>query len=399
MRKSIVPQVKNVALVLLTIICMVLVARLWFGGLYVQDFFSPSPPTASPSGINPWDESAAPLVIGSMQMSISTDALNYHVFYNSITQNSAWINASLAIEHLIAEGVFMRSGTLDGGQHHELTDKANISFQYSFPMPSSFFREFFGTRPGFLSSHFENFNTLIIAPDPTTQSLDFFFIRDDSNSYYVFSLNSAHHYEIISGSIQAAVIDHPPPAVYGDIVWVNPIHDLTLYVVAAHINFFFPNPSLVVNNIINNIYTYSDGSRVGRFFPNNVVEFTAMPTQASATDFTHALLAAFDMINNDALAQKFIDPNAPKNEVILVGFSYDSSMSIYRFYFDYILNDNVLHLSNIYGLPQEIGHGAEIHVLGHDVIFYRRLMLNFSVRYDQEELLLPIDYEYTGSHP
>jgi len=387
MKRPIVPLIKNIALALLTVACTILVVRLWFGGFQMRDFFSLSPNT-SVSEMNPWDESIAYLIIESARITVSEDGVDYRVFYNNLSQNQVWIDSNLVIEHLIAEGVFVRSGSLNDEPLEELIASKNITIQYNFPMPSSFFREFFGIRPGFLSSHFDDFHKIIIVPSTLTEyTLDFFFINKQSQSFFIFTLYSNHHYNLVSESS----LYNFPPDVLGNVVWTNPIQDLTLNAVTAHISFFFPSRlASITPSIINNIYTYYDGRRVGRFFPNNIAEFTAMPSNTNIDDFTRALLAAFDMINNDALAQIAVNPEVPKNEVILVDFKYNPETSVYYFYFDYILNNAILNLAHIDNLPTNIDHAIQIRVLGREVIFYRRLMINFSI----EMPVLAIEHSY-----
>ena len=377
MKKSAMPMLKNITLVLLTILCAILVVRLWFGEAGLPGLFFGE--LSVGDGTNPWDEDVAPLIIESAEFVISVHE-GYRVFYNNLAQNSAWQDANLAIGHLVAEGVFVREGAL--GEHAPYGENF-IAINYNFPMPSSFFREFFGTRPGFLTSHFEEFHRLIIAPSHTEDVLHFFFINKNNQDYYVFSLDSAHHYSLILD----INLDTFPPTTYGSLVWSNPIHELTLSAVHNHMIFFFPIPSSVTNNTINGVYTYWDNTRIGRFYPNSMAEFTAMPTGNISDDFTQALLAAFEMLSNDAQTQRTANPAAPKNEVLLVGFRHDIQSGIYRFYFDYVVNDTRLNLMYTHGLE----HAVQVHVLGRDVVLYSRLMLNFSIETEEGE---EVYYEY-----
>ena len=335
--------------------CCILTIRLWFGSFSLYGLFTGAP-IASPVGINPWDEDAAPLIISSASLTIETNS-GSRIIYNNLDTNPAWILANYAIGQLIESGQFL----------HEIPNPApsdsSLTIHYNFPMPSSFFREFFGTRPGFLSSHFENFNSLSITPIENT--LHFAFAKATSQSYFVFVLDSPFQYDRLNELFEQETAVYP--ALHGPFMSTNPIGQLQLSTVADFIEFFFPNPAAITSSMINNIYTYRDNMRTVRFFYDNTVEFTIMPRPGTAgDDLTRAMLAAFSKIYEDAAHQA--RRGAPKNEVVLTAHNFNPETNRWHFYFKYVLNDIIVDLP---------AHPLEIQTLGGNVVFYRRLMLNF----------------------
>jgi hypothetical protein len=400
---------KNIIICLLAAVVGVLAIRLWFGPLSFAGFFSDAVPIAARTAINPWQEAAAPLMIRSARLTIGLtvgvetgpDLLHYREIYNNLEEQEGWRLAEKAIRQLIERGSFARSGSLDEDFLLNQFGRGSLVIGYNFLMPSNFFREFFSTRPGFLSSHFAEFDTLIIS-----SSLDFSFANSQTRNFYVFSLDSPALYaefaEFFAAELAANVPEVPSfdvmlPDVMrpdlmadfmpdlgfitpGNIAVRNPIGMMLLDTVEEYVSFFFPAPSAVTSGAINMVYTYRDLDRVVRFFPDSVVEFNAVPrisavTRAGGTeaDFVQSLLAAFDMISRDARNQRGL--GAPMNEVILASHHYAAETGHWHFYFDYITADTPVDLARI--MPEHRGHALEVRVLGGSVVFYRRLMLNF----------------------
>ena len=175
--------IKNVIIVILGVVCTVLAVRLWFGA-FSLDMFFPSRVAAS-TAPHLHDEAVSARVITLASLRIQAGDVHFAV-RGQLSSHPAWNEAGIAIGQLIEGGVFARSGVADDAFWASLPN-AFISVEYNFPMSSTFFRESFATRSGFLSSHFDYFYTLIIAPAHNPYTLDFTFVQGDG--FYVFSLN------------------------------------------------------------------------------------------------------------------------------------------------------------------------------------------------------------------
>ncbi|MDR2167329.1 MAG: hypothetical protein LBE35_05705 [Clostridiales bacterium] len=348
--------IKNIIICILVIACGALAVRLWFGALSMPALFGG---TAGATTLNPRDEAAAAPIISSARLILSEGG-DFRVYYNNLDNRAGWRLAYAATRQLIEAGVFMRSGGIDEAALSQNT----LTIEYNFPMPASFFREFFGTRPGFLSSHFSEFYSLTISRGES-HSLEFTFKTHDN--FYTFSLNSP----ALFVGFNELFAEAAPEAEQAHEIIPVPISNLFLAGIPYYIDFLFPGA--ISNSTINEVWTYWDSRRVARFFPDNVLEFNARPHSSSTDNFIDAALAAFAVLNLDK--QNQIRQGAPMNEVILTHYGFNSATGRHHFYFDYILNDAPINLQEI--LPEHQGHALEIQIIGSEVVSYRRLMLNF----------------------
>lgn len=333
---------KNIILVILAGVCLALVVRLWYGELPLHGLIPVVGGEAT--GINPWDEASAQLMLSSARLAIYQQGETDFV-YNNLQSHMGWQLITDAMRRLIEEGDFVSAAAVQSG-----TD--GLSIQYNFPMPSNFFRESFGRRPGFLSSHFDDFESLRITP--TGGGLEFVFTSKSAEDGFLFILEQSPLYSEFTHFLSSHIKQQSTP----NIQYVSPIGTLSLSAVNPHISFLFPNPAAISQASINGIFTYSDNRRVARFFPNNVVEFNAIPNPGPLGDFAQSLLVAFDMISGDSIG----------NGIILSHYEHNADSGRWHFYFDYTLNHKTIPLERA---------PLEVHVLRRDVVFYRRLMLDF----------------------
>jgi hypothetical protein len=359
--------IKNIIICILVVACSALAIRVWFGSFSLRGIFGGD---VAAQAAYPWHEAAAAPIVSSARLELGGFGVN-QVLYNNLDRQQAWVLARAAIGQLIEGGEFVRLGAADSLIYEDFlrlnAPIGRLTIQYNFPMPSNFFREFFGTRPGFLSSHFEDFNALTItsaggsAQDAQGENyLEFFFINDES--FFVFNLNAPALY----AGFNELFVDMAHEDIYTqDIVMTDLIGNLSLAGVRNYIGFLFPGS--MANDTINGIWTYWDSRRVVRFFPDNTVEFNAMHSPNASGDFIRALIAAFTVIGQDPRM----------NEVIFADFSHNPADGRYNFYFDYIVNHSPVVIQDF--IPNFRGHALEIGVIGSEVVFYRRLMLNFEV--------------------
>ena len=383
MKKS---QIKIIIICILAATCAVLTIRLWFGNLLIHGLFPGEPVVAA----NPAHQRMAGEMIESAKMTINFgDEGSYKVVYSSLASQEAWNISARAISALIDEGSFNRSGTMDEAAKAGMLSQENIVIQYNFAMPTSFFREQFGRRPGFLSSVFGSFETLVIAP--RQGDINFYFVSGENNMFHVFVLNDMQIYDDFQDYFGKDVPEHNGSFA---IIPRNPIGDQMLHGdVRPFVLFFFPNPAVASTGVtINGVYTYTDNTRVVKFYPNNVVEGNALlNTRASGTvSLASSLLAALDMLDRDRAAMQ--GQGEPMNDVFLAGYSVGPAEGQWNFYFDYIVGGRPIALDEIEGIDTGIlNHAVEIRVANNGVVQYRRLMLNFF------EGTGVIDYEYRES--
>ena len=393
------PIIKNIIICALAVTCALLAIRLWFGNFLIHGLFPGEPVVAA----SPAHQRMAGSMVESAKMAISLDGdgHKYEMIYSSLSSHLAWRISVRALSALIDEGSFDRSGTLDEGAKAQIFSYDNIAIQYNFSMPTGFFREQFGQRPGFLSSVFGSFETLVISP--RQGGISFFFVSGanggENGVFHVFTLDDSQIYE----DIQYIFTQNTPMAendnmdyhirhgmefvpIWGDdliISWQNPIGEQMLHAdVRPFVLFFFPNPAVASYGVtINGVYTYHDSTRVVKFYPNNVVEANALPsTRPSGTvSLASSLLAALDMLDRDS----------PANDVILAGYSVGPAVGQWNFYFDYIVGGRPISIREIEDIADTgvLNYAVEIRVINNAVVQYRRLMLSFfeDISYEYRE--------------
>ena len=375
------PFIKSIIICALAAICAMLTIRLWFGNFLIHGLFPGEPVVAA----SPAHQRMAGSMIESAKMAVSLDdtGQKYEVFYSGLSEHLAWEFSANALSALIDEGSFSRSGVPDEAALAEIFSLDNIVIQYNFSMPAGFFREQFGQRPGFLSSVFSGFETLVIAPRHGV--INFFFISSENDTLHVFTHSDMQIYDDLrdffgrrAEMAEDEGINHHiregmkfVPARDDDLVvsWNNPIGEQTFRNVRPFVLFFFPNPAVASDGItINGVYTYMDNSRVVKFYPNNIVEANALlNTRPMGTaSLASSLLAALDMLERDN----------PTNDVFLTGYSAGPEEGQWSFYFDYIVGGRPMSIDG--NVDNDIlSHAVEISVINNTVVQYRRLILDF----------------------
>jgi len=305
--------------------------------------------------------------------------------FSGLPDNEAWNISVRAISGLINEGSFDLSGTLTEAMRAEIFSTSSIVIEYSFSMPTSFFREQFGQRPGFLSSVFGSFERLVILPNEG--AIQFFFISGDNDgqdgTFHAFLLADAMIYDAFEElflqkhqDIKELYVIAPSYRIFSS----NPIGEQLqmLHVdVRPFVLFFFPNPAAAsMGTTINGVYTYMDSSRVVKFYPNNVVEYNALPniSPSGTVSLASSLLAALDMLDRDKAAM--LARGNPMNDVFLAGYSTGPMEGQWNFYFNYVVGRRIMEVCNDID-SGILNHAAEIQILNNEVLQYRRLMLNF----------------------
>jgi hypothetical protein len=384
-------MIKNIIICALAVTCALLTIRLWFGNFLIHGLFPGEPVVAA----SPAHQRMAGGMVETGKMAVSLDdgGERYEMVYSSLSAHLAWGISARALSALIDEGSFDHSGTLDEAAKVQIFSHNNIVIQYNFSMPTGFFREQFGQRPGFLSSVFGSFETLVIAPRQGI--INFFFVsganggEDGNGMFHVFTLDDSQIYDdvryLFAQRAEEAEKGSPDyhirrglefvPTWEDDfkIVWQNPIGEQMLHAdVRPFVLFFFPNPAVASYGVtINGVYTYQDSVRVVKFYPNNIVEANALPnTRPSGTvSLGSSLLAALDMLDRDN----------PANDVILAGYSLGPAEGQWNFYFDYVAGGRPITISEIEGIVDTgaLSHAVEIRVINNAVVQYRRLMLDF----------------------
>ena len=346
---------KNVLIVVLAVACGVLAVRVWFGSFSISEAFNLGGAVAQPFGGTQTSDAAAARLVSSARLSICPNHYGRYDFYAHIVQMPEWRYISAAISQLIESGVFSHYGLVQDGEYPHC---GFILIEYNFPMNSTFFREYFGTRPGFLSSHFEYFNLLKIAL-LENNDLEFIFITDEY--FYVFSLFAPALFDTFYDIFEIDFLAHEPMT---NLVYTSTVYDMSLSGVREHIDYLFP--STASEATVNGIWTYSDSRRIARFLPSGIVEFNSVAYNTGVdSDFTQAILIA--------LAKISLNPNS--NDIFLANHYHNAQTNRWHFYFDFALSTSIIDLSSV--MPQHTGHAVEIQVLGTEVVSYRRLLMYF----------------------
>ncbi len=118
-------------------------------------------------------------------------------------------------------------------------------------------------------------------------------------------------------------------------------------------------------------YTYKDETTVVKYYPNNVLEYSLYRTGTTTLDsFSQSYLAALGIIKKDGTIT---------NDFYLTRYENDTDNGVWRFYFDYAINDIPLRLSEYMAQTLEISHMLEVTVVNGTVTRYRRLIYNFDL--------------------
>ena len=374
-------MIKNLIICALSVTCAILTVRLWFGNFLIHGLFPGDPLVAA----SPAHQRMAQEMIESGKMTVNFDGtdesyeLSYKVVYSGIREHAAWEISTRAISALIDEGGFDRSGALDGTVLNEISARNNIVIQYNFAMPTSFFREQFGQRPGFLSSVFSDFDTLAISPNQG--AINFYFISNENMMFHAFILSNGQIYNDFSDYFVQGPQYASSPSPSNNLFIrshnpIDPIGGQMLHgTVRPFVLFFFPNPAVASEGVtVNGVYTYMDNARVVKFYPNNVVEYNALlNTRPSGTvSLASSLLAALDMLDRDRASMQTL--GEPMNDVFLTGYSIGPAEGQWNFYFNYIAGGRPMDIDDDIGI---LSHAVEIRVINNSVLQYRRLVLNF----------------------
>jgi len=333
---------KNIMLTALSLVCLVLVLRLWYGEFPFRGIV-PANTYVGAASVNPRDEPSAHLMLTSARLVITQNG-EEHFVYGNLASHRGWELIYQSISPLIEGGSFI-------SYNAEIPATNSIAIKYNFSMPSNFFREYFGRRPGFLSSHFEDFESLYVAPGQ--DGLNFIFASKNSGGNFMFTLNNA----ALRNQIAEFILEYEARTSCS-YTSRNQIATLSLGDVNPHVSFLFPNPAAIQQANINGVFTFYDNRRVARFFPNHILEFNNLPNPGPYGDFTTSLLIAFDMIREDNLG----------NDIILSQYRHFPATGIWNFYFDYAVTS---------GSVTKDEYPLKVRVQRRDVIFYRRLMQDF----------------------
>ena len=379
------PIIKNIIICVLAVTCALLTARLWFGSFFDDDIFSAMPIAAASMAGHRMSDA----MVESAKVAVSLDGQIYEIAYSNLHQEPVWQLSTRAISALINEGTAGSSGIIDGDSLAEIFEAQNIVIQYNFSMPTGFFREQFGQRPGFLSSIFTNFETLVISP--AHDGVTFFFINSSSGSFHTFSLQSPQiYYDFHNLFAENAENEHHAYHIRYGVEFLpvrdealvmearNPIGDrLLLADVRPFVDFFFPNPAIMDEITVDGIYTYHDNFRIVKFYPSNIVEYNALlsASSSSAASFTSSFLAALDMLDRDAANMQA--RRTEMNDVFFVGYSIGPREGQWNFYFDYVGPGGLITMGDYTGILE---HAVEVRVVNNTVMQYRRLMMYFSER-------------------
>ena len=357
---------KNIIIFGLMGLSIFLTIRLWFGVAYIPGLFPDSPVVVA---ADPAGQRNADMVIESASIMVAAGGRVHQNIHGNISEQLAWNIASYAIAALIENGTYEQTHR-SSDFIFDLGSENLMVINYNFSMPTTFFREFFGQRAGFLSSVFGSFEELAMAPTRHGE-ITFSFNDQTTGSFHAFTLQDQEIFYKFTNFF-ADVMESDPyvPSTF-PVADINPIGDLRLATAEPFVSFFFP--ATPRSSTVNNIFTYHDNFRVVKFYPNNVVEYNSLVGRnVGSTNFITSFLAVLDMIDQDQ--NNMIDNGAPMNDIFFVGYYYDASNSRWSFYFDYVVDGMVLDLTRDF---YPLVHAIEVQTANNTVERYRRLMLNF----------------------
>ena len=385
---------KVFAIIILTLSAIYLTGQLWFVEIagrdlgYVWSSFFPT------NRIN-IDDIRTGALSTPRRIITGTEDNIYTIIYNNLGDSAQKRIADELIFEVLSNGTFSASFPLD---YSELLRGNVYIYEFAVRIPSDAFARSFGLRPGAIGrvrefdkivlrqSALERSTLSVILANTETGECFEFIYRNTAlssafnNSFadlpgsingitYISSVQSGH--TMFNTNVFVPVWEGSY-FLYDMAIPENPYLDnglLHLNTIESRVNVFFDRPASKWSGLQNNVFTFSQGSTVVKYHPNNVLEFSyyGAATQRTDPSFESDFYIALNFIQRDAEV---------KSEFYLAAYTSNATQSI--FHFNYVVNDFPVKLSAVISSETGLSHPIEVIVENGVVRRYRKLAVTFN---------------------
>ncbi len=365
-----IKSLSNYLIVFLCVLTIYQTARLWledYTGRDLLSLFTSTLPNAVSYSTDQLNIATPFRIIYNLENGISK------VLYNKLLSNPDKKSCDALLKEVMQKGDFVTS------YPRKEAELGTLTFDYNYSLPADVFVKIYGQKGNMLTSRIKGFNRIVFVPDEG--KLRVVFSDEDTDYEYVLAKKSLEfkqnfNYETVNYVFDEGIYQ---PAwdgkfTYPTVSVSNPYTlrgELLLNTVEKNIDVFFDNAYNKWTGIVNDVYTYSDETRVVKYYKNNICEYFNYSTKKQSPD----LLADY------ATALKFISiDTSVSNEFFLTGFESNEEKTV--FLFDYIINNFPLAFSETLKADTGIEHAIMVTVENGQVVHYKKLAYNFTVDLD-----------------
>jgi hypothetical protein len=374
-------SIKNIIIFLLVAASIIQTGLIWFEG---RPFSSVLSVFSVNSEFKPSQSELSALSAPTRILTRLTDD-NFSFIYDNITESPQ----KSALDAIMA--VFFKNADYQGGYAadlRKLLDSGEIIYEYGYVIPSDALTLCYSAKSGALSSRLAGVRYISISRLQDGSGLRLLFLGNGLSAYE-YTLNGEKYADILSEALASAE-ENDNGLYYGvaegvtliprwtsrsfkyyNLNAVNPYAEdgsVLLTIVQKKVSVFVDNPSSLLSDIRNDVFTYSGGQAVLKFYPSGLLSYSNYaPRQPNVVNsFMSAYSAALGIINRDDTIQ---------NNIYLSVFAHDEKG--WFFGFDCSVNDIPLFFSG--DLKKELGieHVIEITVIDDVVTDYRRYVAVF----------------------
>lgn len=331
----------------------------------------------------------------------------FEILYSNISDTHIRQLLDNAITLALMEGEFVT--THDTIDYNTFLGYRSFIYEYNFSMPTETFVSIFPEQSNILTEQFEYFNSIVIAPSPSTSNLLYFIFidtyndkayeyrlvrsglhdtinREIQNTHRILSSNQIYY---VSSKLMGLNFNQniflptwrEQGYIYNSVNIYNNHYEgkPLLPLVGRNLYMFFDNPASVWQDNRNGILTYSDENIVVQYFPDNTLEYINYRQGTTQGDLVSDFDTAIRFINRDTMVI---------NEFYLSNYIEENNRRI--FYFDYVINNlpivltkDFLHDISI----TDLEHAIEVTVENGIVTRYRKIAYSFELNQHETSMI------------
>jgi len=311
----------------------------------------------------------------------------FNVLYETLDSNILDILNNIFDEVLSNGELVSMHDTIE---KNNLLQNSNIIWEYSFNVPARILSVPIGL---------DYFDSVVFVPSTAASNLVYMFFVDNARDKAAqFNLVSLRNRDILNALIQAsyreiADFHYASSLIMGfdfdkniflpmwrgntfsfyDVIMQNSFVDQPN--IRANITSFFENPNAVWGSRRYGVYIFGDANQVVRYFDNDTLEFVSHRQGLSPLGLEADFDIAVSFINRDPLVV---------NDFYLTRFEEDYNKRV--FYFDYIVENFPIILSESFKAKTGLNHALEVTVENGIVTRYRKIAHNFIVSDNVSEI-------------
>ena len=382
---------KSILILMLALVAVYQVSELWLVSLTNRNFFlyiEARFPAAVPDGQNAW--------VLPFRVFTTTGDGRYAVRYSGIEDSYEWIFGKFAISRILAQGTFVEE-VAPADFFMAVDGRAQLVFEYSFPMHGDTFSRALGRRRGALASGSgaAAFTSITLVPPAgnADSPICAFFWNGSTFSRFTLSLGTRRnpvedflflvppadegdvHFTRNEAGFSPVV---PEGFVYRNVYVQNPFQNafglLHLSTIRPRIEHFFDNPATIIPGPSRDVYTFGNINVMVRYLLFDVLEYTSFRPigRTAPANLVSDFSAAIAFVKSDPYVL---------NEIFLEGYEIRGGNHVFRF--GYVVDGFPLVIEGGFatmpGCREPLSAPIEVTVSHGRVIRYRRLAHTFGV--------------------